>query len=100
MNITKLLLTNREACSSEVRRFVEVFGTSGRLTRANLIKAAQADLDLDWLTIQYIGKLAKLAIESDVWNRLDKAVRVAVPARGLKRRIEYANALADHWGLK
>lgn len=79
--------------------FVELFGNSVRLTRANLVKAAKANLDLTWLTSQRTGLASVLYISCDEgWNEIwEKACEFKY---GKARNIAYANGLADHWGLK
>ncbi len=50
MRITTQLLKDLDACPDEVAKFKETFGEGVRLTRANLLKAADANLDLIWAT--------------------------------------------------
>lgn len=48
VKITKQMLLDKEACSEQVRLFVSLFGDEAKVTKANVLKAYNAGLDLQW----------------------------------------------------
>lgn len=63
MHITAQFLRDNDACGEQVDLFVQTFGEEGgELTRANLVKAAQAGLSVHWL-------VPVLGINRDDYNR-------------------------------
>ena len=47
--ITATWLKEQNACEDQVALFAKTFPRGGKPTKANLLKAARAGLDLDWL---------------------------------------------------
>ena len=47
--ITATWLKEQNACADQVALFAKTFPRGGKPTKANLLKAARAGLDLDWL---------------------------------------------------
>ncbi len=101
MMITATMLTRALACNGEVDRFREVFGERVRLTRANLLKAADAGLYFAWLMDRHSRVRAfdiLFVRTNDDWEEIDAAGWELKTQRGRERRV--AHAMADHWGLK
>lgn len=101
-------LRRNGACSEGVRDFARVFGFGADLTARNLRRAAEADLDLDWLV-----STLPLSIERKAEVDADPAVRKAWRAwqaaldatwrghgagridRADEARVEYYQAVAE-----
>jgi hypothetical protein len=59
--ITHQWLLDRGACADQAARFAALWPEGGALTRANLSRAAGADLDLTWLAPQVLTLTAERA---------------------------------------
>ena len=47
-------LVGRSACAEQVATFMEVFGGKARVTRRNLLRAAEAGLDVGWFASEFL----------------------------------------------
>ncbi|KKN83813.1 hypothetical protein LCGC14_0294660 [marine sediment metagenome] len=57
--ITAQYLRNKKACEEEVEQFTRVFPNGAEVTRANVIKAQRAKLDLDWFIGSVTGTIER-----------------------------------------
>ena len=104
MMITTRLLMANGACEEDVATFREVFGTSARLTRANLHKADEAGIEVDFLTgLSPRSKASHLIFGDDTEAVSWAAMRTALAKRrregGVSSRSRWVDSLADVWGL-
>ena len=53
--ITVEWLVENEACPSGTIQFMEYWPKGALLTKANLLKAADADIDIDWLALELLA---------------------------------------------
>ena len=65
MKITKKWLVTHNACFGDLERFQTVFPRGANITHANVIKAVEAGLDLEWL--------AEHLFHKEVWDAYDSA---------------------------
>ena len=47
MKITKQMLLDKKACSNQVKLFVSLFGEEAKVTKANVLKAYEAEIDFN-----------------------------------------------------
>ena len=113
MMITIRQLRQAGACQVDLRLAELVFGKQARLTRATLLKAAAAGIDLDWIgyaTDREDNPLCKLNLDHYVGNFGGDGWQQVLASEKRQRRTDKrrsnlaysqrrANALADVWGL-
>jgi hypothetical protein len=114
MNITMSDLRSVRACLPQRKAFGELFGKQARLTRANLVKAARAGLDMSWFACTWTihlerqasyGKPLQYGLHDRFHELLDRRrheeeMKVGFDAAWRDYDMLCALALADVLGLK
>ncbi len=78
--ITVEWLEEHEACEDHAEKFVATFGDRAELTRANVVRAVRAGLDIDWLAPRLLDAPALRAYEEvrvTAWRAYKKATAPA-----------------------
>ena len=77
---TSRFLINLKACNSQLALFEKVFPRGARLSEANVVKAAKAGLNLDWLAMETLSGPARAEYEKARDSALAEFEKARVPA--------------------